>query len=95
MAETKTSWTLDFLDRVTAPIKKMMKSVKESSQSFTDLGGSALKSKNDIREGIVNAKNYINDLKSTIKSQEAVLRDLEKAFRKVMVEVVNAVFGKR
>lgn len=80
MAETKTSWTIDFLDRVTAPIKKMMKSVKESSQSFTDMGTSALQSEKEIKKGITNAKDYISDLKTKIKENEAELRKLEKAY---------------
>ncbi|MCO5230143.1 MAG: phage tail tape measure protein [Chitinophagales bacterium] len=79
MADIITKWALEFGDRVSAPVKKMMDTVSSASKSFTNMGDSSAMSVktilSKIEEGKTSLLKYITDLELL----ETEMNDLKKA----------------
>lgn len=80
MSNFITKWILEFGDKVTAPIKNMMKSINDATGSVNDLNERIKYTEKEAQEALINTKSHFNDLKSKIKENEAELKKLEKAY---------------
>lgn len=76
MADNTTSWVLDFVDMVTAPVKKMMTWIKEASSSFGNMGDASGKSQKDIQVDIEKTKSELKGLKKELSTTEKLYSDL-------------------
>lgn len=76
MADKTTSWVLNLVDKITAPMKNMMKSVKSATTSFSKMAETSKKSQEDIRVSIQESKNRITALNGQLKSAEKGLQQL-------------------
>ncbi|AIM38094.1 hypothetical protein KO02_16430 [Sphingobacterium sp. ML3W] len=82
MSNFITKWILEFGDKVTAPIKNMMKGVNAVTGSVDEMTDRIKYSEKEAKEALVNTKDHFNDLKAKIKENEAELGKLEKAYEK-------------
>lgn len=83
MAETTTSWVLDFMDMVTAPVKNMMKSIKDAGSSFLEMGKASMTARDEIKANLDTAKEALKGLKEDLKANESKLKEMDKALQKI------------
>lgn len=80
MANYVTKWILEFGDKVTAPIKNMMKGVSGVTKSVDRMSKRVKYSEKEAGEALKNTKSHYDSLKGKIKENELELKKLEKAF---------------
>lgn len=82
MSNFITKWILEFGDKVTAPIKNMVKGITDATGSVGKLNERIQYTEKEAQEALVNTKAHFNDLKDKIKENEAEVKKLEKAYEK-------------
>lgn len=82
MSNFITKWILEFGDKVTGPIKNMVKGITDATGSVGKLNERIKFTEKEAQEALVSTKEHFNDLKAKIKENEAELKKLEKAYEK-------------
>ena len=76
---TSTSWILEFVDKLTKPLKGATKSISKSTEFVDKMTGAVKLNEKETKQSLVNAKKYYSDLESQIRDTEKELKDLAKA----------------
>lgn len=78
MSTQKTSWILDFIDKVSKPVASMMQNVGKGTQSINGMTKSVKLNEKDTKIALDKAKRHYKDLETSIKKTEQELKALEK-----------------
>lgn len=78
MSTTKTSWILDFVDKVSKPVKDMMKNVGKGTDAIDEMTDSVKLNAKDTKIALKNAKDHYKNLEKSISDTEKELKELEK-----------------
>lgn len=78
MADQTTSWILELVDRVTKPVKSMMATINDMTDSVEDMGDAVRMSEKDTSEALANSKSHYKELEGQIKAVEKEMKELER-----------------
>ena len=90
MSKFTTTWSLDFLENVTSPLKKMMKNFSSVSKSADEFGNTVKFTQKEASEALENTKQDFNRLKTSIRENEMELKKLEKAYQDAATGTMQA-----
>lgn len=76
--DTTTSWILDFVDKITKPVKDVMKSIGKMTDGLEDVSDAVKLSEKDTKIALQKSKEYYKELEKSIKDVEKELKELEK-----------------
>ena len=82
MSQQITKWVLEFADKVTAPVKNMVKNIMGASNAVDDLTGKVRFTEKEAKEALANTQKHYKSLEQQIKENTKELTRLEKAYEK-------------